>query len=297
MSAHLAATPLLPADVAGDEVLLKLETFQPTGSFKVRGALAALSRHREGGARVVAASAGNHGLGVAYAAAALGISATVVVSNNASPAKVEALRRFGVDLVQHGADYDAAEAHALALAEPGAVFVSAYNDPHVIAGQATLAAEVGASIDAPLTLVVPVGGGGLLAGTALWAKGRADVRIVGVEAAASRAVSSAVAAGRLVEVKVGETLADGLAGNMEAGCITPDLVRDIDRIVAVTEPQIEEAIRFLATTAGVVVEGSGAVGVAALMAGKVDSLGRTVAFITGRNIARPALARILADTG
>ncbi len=295
MSAHLRPTPLLPVNIAGDEVLLKLETFQPTGSFKVRGALAALSMQAAGSARVVAASAGNHGLGVAYAATALGMAATVVVSNNASPAKVEALRRFGVELVQHGADYDAAEAHALTLAEQGAVFVSGYNDPHVIAGQATLAAEVGAAIDGPLTLVVPVGGGGLLAGTALWAKRRPDVRIVGVEAAASRAVSSAVAAGHWVEVSVGETLADGLAGNMEAGCITPELVRDVDRIVAVTEPQIEEAIRFLATTAGVVVEASGAVGVAALMAGKVDSVGRTVVFITGRNIARPVLVRILAD--
>ncbi len=302
VSEHLPPTPLLPLEVAGEQALLKLETFQPTGSFKVRGAVAALSTHAASGLPVVTASAGNHGLGVAYAAARLGVEATVVVSRNASSAKVDALKLLGVHLVQHGEDYDAAEAHALSLADQGAVYVSPYNDPDVIAGQATVAAEVAAATDEPLTLVVPVGGGGLLAGTVLWAgsalsAGRAnarEIRIVGVEAAASRAVSASIAAGHVVGVTVSETLADGLAGNLEPGAITPELVRGTG-IVAVTEHEIEDAIRYLASTAGIVAEGSGAVGVAALLAGMVERRGRTVVIITGRNIAQPLLARVLGD--
>ena len=123
----------------------------------------------------------------------LGRSATVVVPEHASRAKVDRLRSFPVDLVLAGDGYDAAEAHALDLARGGGVFVSPYNDPHVIAGQRTIAVEIGAALDGPLTIVVPVGGGGLVAGVALWAAGRDDVRVVGVEAVASRAISGACA--------------------------------------------------------------------------------------------------------
>ena len=142
--------------------------------------------------------------------------------------------------------------------------------------------------------MVPVGGGGLLAGTLLWAADRPDVRVVGVEAAASRALSAAVAAGRVVAVPVAPTLADGLAGNLEAGSVTPALARGrVHAIVAVTEEEIERAIRFLAAS-GLVVEGSGAVGVAALLAGRVPADGGTVAvLLTGRNIAAGTLARVL----
>ena len=212
----LAPTPLVSAPALGPGVLLKVETVQPTGSFKVRGALAAVA-HARPGEHVVTVSAGNHGLGVAQAAALLGRSATVVVPENASRAKVDRLRSFPVDLVLAGDGYDAAEAHALDLARGGGVFVSPYNDPHVIAGQRTVAVEIGASLDGPLTIVVPVGGGGLVAGVALWAAGRDDVRVVGVEAAASRAMSAAVRAGRVVDVPIGATLADGMAGQRRGG--------------------------------------------------------------------------------
>src|SRR5215211_7510600 len=124
---RLAPTPLIPAPELGEDVHLKLETLQPTGSFKVRGALAALAR-AGAGARVCAASAGNHALGIAWAAAALGVEATVVVPETASPAKLLALEALPVEVVRHGPDYDAAEAHALALAEQGARFISPYND-------------------------------------------------------------------------------------------------------------------------------------------------------------------------
>jgi len=287
---HLPPTPVLASPALAPGALLKLETLQPTGSFKVRGALAALTRLAPG-ERVVAASAGNHALGIAWAAAVLGIEATVVVPETASPAKLSALERFPVELVRHGAGYDEAERHALELAAKGRRYVSAYNDPDVIAGGGTLALELP---DEPLTIVCPVGGGGLCAGVALWASDLPHVKVVGVEAEASRAVSSAVAVGRIDPVEVGPTLADGLAGNLEPGSVTVELVqRYVAEVVSVTEAEIEEVIRFLACEHGLVAEGAGAVATAALLAGKVAVAGHPVALVTGRNVDPRTLARIL----
>jgi threonine dehydratase len=294
VGAHLAPTPLVPVDLPDGrgELLVKLETLQPTGSFKVRGALAAVSAHQANADRFVTASAGNHGLGVAFAARTFGAAATIVVPENASAAKVEALRRLGADLVQYGQSYDEAELHALALAGGRTVFVSAYNDPEVIAGQATCTAEIREQVPGGLTLLVPVGGGGLLAGTVLAAG--PDIRIVGVETGASQAVSTATRAGHLVPVTVSPTLADGLAGNLEPGSITPAMAAPrVESFATVTEAEIAAAIRFLATRCGLVVEGAGAVGVAALLAGRIAPTGRVVAMLTGRNIAPGVLTDIL----
>ena len=209
---------------------LKLETQQPTGSFKVRGALAALTQ--AGGGPVVTASAGNAGLGVAWAASrARRARRRSWCPTSASPAKVAALRALPVELVMHGDGYDAAEAHALAL--PG-TYVSAYNDTHVVAGAATIGRELEA-LDGPLTVVCGVGGGGLASGLGLWAAGRPGTRVVAVEAARSPAFSTALAAGAITQVEVGETLADGLAGNIEAGSVTFPLIRDHVAAVASVE--------------------------------------------------------------
>ena len=296
---HLEPTPLIPTTATGG-VLLKLECWQPTGSFKVRGAFAALSA-LPGPARaagVVTASTGNHGLAIAHAAARLNLTATVVVPATASEAKIEALQRLGARLIQQGDGFDAAEAYALELAARGAAYVSAYNDTHVIAGQASLGCELSDQLDAPATVIVPVGGGGLVAGLTLWAADRDDVRVVGVEAEASRAVSATMAAGRTVVVPVGPTLADALAGNLEPGSVTPAvLAAHATPILAVSEPEIRHALRFLAREHGLAVEGAGAVAVAALLAGKIDVAGRAVAVITGRNIALPTLATALSQVG
>jgi threonine dehydratase len=303
---HLPPTPVVPVRLPGVEALdgsdgevrLKLETMQPTGSFKVRGALVALKAALEqgGGTHVVTASAGNHALGVAFAAQRLGARATVVVPTTASAAKVEALRRTDVELVLHGDDYEASERHALGLAERGAVFVSPYNDRHVIAGQSTVAAELVDQVGRDFTLVVPVGGGGLIAGIALGLAGEGGgaTRVVGVEAAASPAVSFAVEAGYIATVPIGPTLADGLGGNLEPGAVTPDGARGrVHSFVHADEDGIAEAIRVLATRCGLVAEGAAAVGVAALMAGAVPLTGPPVAVLTGRNIAPDLLARLL----
>lgn len=288
VSGVLAPTPVVASEIAPG-ALLKLETLQPTGAFKVRGALAALAALPAGEAAVTA-SAGNHGLGMGYAAARSGADVTVVVSTRASQAKVERIARFPVRLVRHGVTYDEAEAHALTL--PG-VFVSPYNDPAVIAGQGTIGRELDAQASGPLTVIAPVGGGGLAAGLSLWARERGDVRIVGVESAVSRGVSASVAAGRVVEVPVGETFADGLPGNLEPGCVTPDVLRGHAELTAVTDAEIAAAVRWLFGEHGVVAEGAGAAGVAALLAGRVRVTGCPVVVVSGRNITIPGYVAAL----
>lgn len=300
IASHLEPTPLIRLRLSDIHWPLwaKLETVQPTGSFKVRGALAACAAYAAEGARIVTASAGNHGLGVAYAATRLGVPATVVVPETASSVKVARLRTFDIDLRQIGRDYDQAEHAALEIASGDGRFVSPYNDPHVIAGQSTVATELLAQgpWDTPITVVVPVGGGGLAAGISLVVADEPGWRTVGVEAAESRAVSAAIAAGHVVPVGVGPTIADGLAGNIESDSVTPGLLTATGTpVCAAPESAIRSAVAQLATEAGLVVEGSGAVGVAALRDGLVDADGPTVVLLTGRNIAVPLLREILAE--
>jgi threonine dehydratase len=261
--AYLEPTPLLDN--------LKLETLNPTGSFKVRGALNALLRSDE---PVVTASAGNFGLGVAWAAQRLGREATVVVAETASPAKIEALRGFAVELVVRGADYAEAERHALAL--PGR-YVSPYNDPDVIAGAGTIALELPRDVE---TIVVPIGGGGLAAGIRL----ATSARIVGVVPANFPAMRVALEHGRVVDIEGDWTIADALHGNIEPGSVTVDLLAGIE-IVEVTEEQIEDAMRRLARDYGLVAEGAGAAAVAAGIDG--------VCIVSGRNVTRETFARVL----
>lgn len=296
---HLQPTPLVNS---GDGTWLKLETFQPTGSFKVRGALAALSAITATGP-IVTASAGNHALGVAWASHRLGVPATIVVAESAAPVKIAKLQAMGADLILHGASYDEAEAHAISLATNGGHFLSPYNDTQVIAGQSTLLDELLAQVphdDRPLTLFIPVGGGGLLAGLSLRAAeftGR-EIRLIGVEAEASRAVSAGITAGRTTEIPIGETLADGLAGNVEPGSITVDILREQGvEIVGVSEEEIRDGIRALFRDHGLVAEGSAATAIAALRQQPALDDGYTVAVITGRNITWPLLRNILDETG
>ena len=275
----LAPTPL----VESDGFLLKLESLQPTGSFKVRGALATLTA-LEPGEPIVTASAGNHGLAVAWAAEQLGLDVTIVVAETASPAKIDGIRRFpAARLVLHGADYDEAERHGLSLAGR---YVSPYNDPDVIAGAGTLALEL-PPVD---TVVVPVGGGGLASGVAL----AAGARVVGVVPERFPAMRAALDAGRLVGIEGGETIADGLHGNIEPGSVTFELVRDrVADVVTVTEDDLLDAMRFLARRHGLVTEGAGAAATAAIRAGLVDTRGATVAVVSGRNVAPGRFAEVL----
>ena len=299
IAATLSPTPLTRLWSADTDqpVYLKLETVQPTGSFKIRGALAATAAYASSGKAIVTASAGNHGLGIAWAATRLGVEATVVVPETASPRKIDSLRTFPITLVLKGDRYDDAEAHALELASKGAQFVSAYNDPHVIAGQSSVLAEVLAQVDGSLTVVAPVGGGGLVSGLALeaYASARA-VDVVGVEAAASRAVSTAVREGLVVPVDVGATIADGLAGNIDASSVSPEIISFTGtQLTVADEVSLRQAIRVLATDAGVYAEGSAAAGLAALMTGAVPLAAPIVIVVTGRNITTRSFAAAIKE--
>lgn len=283
--AHVVRTPLEPSAalsaVCGAEVWLKFECFQRTGSFKLRGALNALLQRQA--PRIVTASAGNHGLGVACAASMLGVTATVVVPLTASSSKVAALRGSGAELVQVGETYDDAELAAIHLARArGVPFISAYNDAAVIAGGGTVALEILEDLPGVRSLILPAGGGGLISGVGVAAGNR---EVYGVQSEASPSLHAALAAGRLVHVEVQPSLADGLAGNVETGSITFDLVRKHVRdIVLVSESAIAEAMHWLLLNEHVVVEGSAAVGVAALLQRRIQPHEPIAVVLTGRNL-------------
>jgi threonine dehydratase len=295
----LAPTPVIASPRLGPGVVLKLETFQPTGAFKVRGALVAVATSvaDDGDRPVVTASAGNHGLGVAFAAQAFGIRALIVIPENASTAKRAALENFEVELVRHGSTYEEAEAQALRIAATGARFISAYNDPDVIAGQGTIALELFDQVPHLSTIIAPVGGGGLVAGLIVAAAHQPGVGVRGVESDASPGLSASVAAGRVVAVPIGPTLADGLAGNLEPGSVTvPIIASGVEELRGVDEDAIRRGVRFLAFEHGIVAEPSAAVAVGALLSGRMQpGPGSTAVIVTGRNVSPALLSELLGE--
>jgi threonine dehydratase len=284
------------SDSVGSDVLLKLECWQPTRSFKVRGAsnfVASLSAaHLSRG--LVTASAGNHGLAVALAARTAGTQLTVFLPRTAPRVKRERIRRLGATIEDDFRTYDDAEAGAVAFArEQNRVFVHAFADPHVIAGQATIALELLEDMPDLRSVVVPVGGGGLISGIGLVMKTLAPaVRVIGVQSTQTRAMHAAFEAGRVVDVPVPPTLADGLAGCTDVA--TFQRARAVvDELVLVEESDIAEAIRVLFANDAVTAEGSGAVGVAALLTGRIQTEGPAVVVVTGGNIDAGTLAALL----
>jgi len=275
---------------------LKLECFQSTGSFKLRGALNALLCLPDK-QPVLTVSAGNHGLGVARAAQLTNIHATVVVPETASPAKVEALERSGTELLLHGTTYDEAESYGRRLARERDVhFVSAYNDSDVIAGGGTIALEILQDLPTARTLIVPAGGGGLISGVALAAHGiDPGITVYGVQSEASPALHAARKANQRVEVDVKDSLADGLSGNVESGSITFEVIQQhVEDIALVSEPDIAQAMRQLLEHEHLLVEGSAAVGPAALQRG-LQRERPTVVVLTGRNVASSVLRQYVLD--
>lgn len=281
------------------DVWMKLESVQPGGSFKIRGALNALHAFRAENpdiTTVVTASAGNHGTAMAIAAGHFGLHLRVHLPASAPDAKRQGLLSYGAELVE-SADYDQAEAAARADAEAtGAPYISPYNHPDVIAGAGTVALEMLEDEPSLETIVVPLGGGGLLAGAALVARSHGkNVRVMGAEAESSPVFTTALAARAITPVIVRPTLADGLAGNLEPGSQTFDLVRDlVDAVALVAESSIETAMRNLAYRERLVTEGAGATAVAALLQGGLNIGGGAVGvMITGRNVDPSVLKRIL----
>jgi threonine dehydratase len=282
----------------GVPLYLKLECWQATNSFKLRGAYSAVAALDDGarGRGLVTASAGNHGQALALAARLHGARATVFVPEDAPSAKQARIRRLGAELRPVRGSYDDAAAAARRYAaETGACFVHPFNDPEVVAGQATVGLEIVEELPEVAGVVVPVGGGGLVAGVGEVLKtliGPA-ARVLGVQSSATRAMHAAFVAGTVVPTPVVRTLCDGLAGETEVGSFERAW-RVVDALHLVEESDVAEAIRTLYREEGVVAEGSGAVGVAAALAG-LPLEGTTAIVVSGGNIDRKDLSRILAE--
>jgi threonine dehydratase len=296
-------TPLERSDalseLTGVDVHLKLEGLQRTGSFKLRGAynVVALLPPRERARGLVTASAGNHGQGVALAARLLGARAVVFVPEDAPQAKQRRIARFGGELRRVPGGFDDAHAAAVAFAaETGAVFISAFSDPAVTAGQGTVALELFDELPGLRTIVAPVGGGGLIGGVGVVARalGR-GVRVVGVQTDQTSAMHASLAAGRPTSTRYGPTLCEGLSGDVDERALA--LARAvIDEVVLVSEDAVRRAIRWLYGEEGVVAEGSAAVGVAALLERAIPGLEGPVAVVlTGSNLDAARLASILGE--
>jgi threonine dehydratase len=298
-------TPLVRSEALsarlGCSVHLKLETLQETGAFKLRGAanrlLALGATEREQG--VVAVSTGNHARAVAHAANALGVPATVFMSTLVPQNKVLAVRSLGADVRIVGDSQDAAEVEARRLAdEEGKVFVSPFEDPGVIAGQGTIGLELLEDLPGLDAVLVPLSGGGLIGGIALALKS-ADpaIRVIGVSMEPGAAMYESLRAGRPVEVAEAPTLADSLGGGIGLdNRYTFALVRElVDEVVLVSEDQIAAAMAHCYWREQQIVEGAGAVGIAALLAGKIGAVGdRIVVVLSGRNVDMRRFTEIVA---
>jgi threonine dehydratase len=279
----------------GGRVVLKAENLQRTGSFKLRGALNRVAG-LPAGSGVVAGSAGNHAQALAYAASARGLACEVFMPAEAAVAKVAAVQAYGGKVTLGGDSVDdcvvAARARAL---ETGAVFVHPFDDPQVIVGQATLGLELLEQVSDLATVIVPLGGGGLISGVAGAVKPRLPhVRVVGVQAAACAPYPAALAAGAPVVVNAGSTIADGIAVKRPGDLTLPLVARLVDEVVVVSEEDTAEAMVILMERAKLVVEGAGAVGVAALLAELVRPSpdGTTVVVLSGGNVDAGLLALV-----
>jgi threo-3-hydroxy-L-aspartate ammonia-lyase len=298
-------TPVLTSSTlderVGAAIVLKAEHLQRAGAFKIRGATNAIrSLDADRLARgVVAFSSGNHAQAVALAAREAGAAATIVMPVDAPAAKLEATRAYGATIVAFDRAHDDREAIATAVADrEGATLIRPYDDPAVIAGQGTCALEFVDQAGAPDILVVPVGGGGLIAGCATVAEtAMPRTRVIGVEPAAADDTRRSLAAGSRVEIASPDTIADGLAVTAPGRLTFPLIQRLVDDVVTVDESQIVEAMVFLFDRLKIVVEPSGAVGVAALLAGRVpDVAGRTVGVIlSGGNVDAERFRALTAD--
>jgi threonine dehydratase len=283
---------------AGCHVHLKIEAIQPIRAFKVRGALNKLIRMHpeERSAGVITASAGNHGQGVAYAAAAFQVPATVYVPESANQLKVEAIKRMGGKVVQAGRSYqDAYEEAMREQQRTGATFVHAFDDPHVIAGQGSLAVELLADLAEFDTVLVGVGGGGLISGIATYLKARMPaVNVIGVEPAGADALARSLRAGHQVQLEKVETIADGLAASAPGSICFEIAERLVDDVITVTDEELLRAIRLYFTWEHLLAEPAGAAGLAALLYHyRPAPAERVVVILSGANITDEVMVRAL----
>ncbi|WP_127584531.1 threonine ammonia-lyase [Paenibacillus koleovorans] len=301
LEGHIHRTPLAHSktlsEKSGSDVYLKLENLQKTGAFKVRGAwnrIAHLSpEERQRG--VITASAGNHAQGVALSAAQAGIRSTIVMPIGATAAKIAATRSYGSEVVLHGANYDEAFTYANEVAErTGAIFVHAFNDSYVIAGQGTIGSEILDELPHLDAIVVPVGGGGLISGIGLAVKSiRPETMIIGVQPEQAASGYRSWKTGQLQRVEKPLSIADGLAVKQPGALPLAWMRRVVDEFVTVSEKQIAEAMFLLLERNKLLVEGAGAASVAALLSGVLPLAGKRVALVvSGGNVDLSKLAEL-----
>jgi threonine dehydratase len=281
---HVRVTPVIEIDgadlgVPGASLCLKLEQLQHSGSFKARGAFANLLMRTLPAAGVVAASGGSHGVAVAYAAQQLGVRAKIFVPTVASPTKTDRIRQYGADLVIHGERYaDALAASQAWVASDGALAVHAYDQRETLLGQGTLGRELAIQAPAIDTLLVPVGGGGLIGGIAAWYAG--SVKIIGVEPKAAPTLTAALEAGRPVDAEAGGVAAESLAPRRVGALMLPIAQAHVDRVVLVSDAKIRRAQAALWESLRVVAEPGGAAALAGLLSrGYVPAAGERVAVV------------------
>ena len=302
LRSYLSPTPLQYSaaftDKARCHVHLKIESIQPIRAFKVRGALNKLIRMtgEQRAAGVITASAGNHGLGVAYAAAAFKSPATVYVPETANLFKVEAIRRLGARVIAAGRNYNGAYVEALAAQkESGATFVHAYDDPDVVAGQGTIASELLSDLKEFDTVLVPIGGGGLIGGIALYLKSKQPrIKVIGVEPVGADAMSRSLRAGSIVTLDRVSTIADGLAASAP-GKLTFELAQKyVDDVLLVEETEMLRAIRLLFEWEHLLAEPAGAAALAALLYHHRPAPNeRVVVILSGGNVTDEVMLRAL----
>ena len=296
LAAILQPTPLESAPELGENIHLKLENANKTHSFKIRGALNAILSLDEAARQrgIIAVSSGNHAQAVAYAAHLTAASAQILMPKSTPKKKVSGVRRYGADALLFGDNYDQAEAEALRRAKDGLTWVSPYNDRQVIAGAGTIGVEILAQLPTVERVVVSAGGGGLCAGVATAVKElKPDVEVIGVNAEAAPAMYNIFH--QCNKPQVWETLAEALSGDIEAGSITVPICQAyLDEMALVSEQQIAKAMRWMIEAPGRVVEGGGAVGIAAVLHDVIPPDGRvTAVIVSGGNVDLDTLRRVL----
>ncbi len=279
-------------------VRLKMEHLQRTGSFKTRGAYNKLQQiitERPEIEHVIAASAGNHAQGVALAATRSGLASTIVMPQDAPQAKIDATEGYGADVTLHGETFQAAMDYAKSIVDDRSVFIHAYDDPAIIAGQGTLGLELAEQVPDMDTVLVPIGGGGLISGVATALDAVApDVRVIGVQAAGAATVPKSLKQGAPVDHPSPETIADGIATGGISELTFALIDSHVDEIVTVDDDQIAQAIVLLLERAKQLVEGAGAVGVAAMLTDDIDITGETVVpLLCGGNIDMSQLRTVI----
>jgi threonine dehydratase len=302
ISPYIIHTPLVLSptlcELTGANIYLKLETLQKAGSFKVRGAtnkiLSNIHMIRERG--VVTASAGNHAQGVAVAAHSAGISATIVMPEWSSLSKQEAARGYGAQVVIHGRSLEESIRKAREISDTGRLFIHPFDDDEVIAGQGTVALEIFADLSDPDMIIVPVGGGGLIAGIAAAAKAKKEeVKIIGVQSSECPSAKEAILHGFPYLVQAGKTIADGIRVAETGTRTLPIIQKYADEIVLTSEEEIADAMLLLLERKHIVAEGAGAAALAALMNGSIDIVpgSNVVLVISGGNVESAQLFRVI----